>query len=218
MHTITRFLGLDGVGAADVLAWYQSISKAITDLTTGQGVDQGTEDAVAEIQRRVRSTVESATSATLLADIEASGTLRADEMGSAVAVLMVGAIETAEGMTANALWQLLTTPGAWCAVKADRSMVANAIEESLRCEPAAAVIDRYTTGDVDLGGVAIPAGEPVTISLLAANHDPAALAGLLDLPVEPLLDRARSVGPSGLNFRKPEAFWVTWTRPAGRPC
>jgi cytochrome P450 len=39
--------------------------------------------------------------------------------------------------------------------------VPNAVEESLRLEPAAAVVDRYATRDVTLGGAAIRRGELV---------------------------------------------------------
>lgn len=169
--TITRFLGLADVGAGEVLQWYRSIGKAITDLTTGQGIDPADQAAVEDIHERVNATL-SGGGESLLATIAASGSLRPDEMGSAAAVLMFGAIETAEGMMANLLWHLLTTPDAWSAVRRDRALLANAVEESLRLEPAAAVIDRYTTADVELGEVVIPGGELVTLSLLAANLDP----------------------------------------------
>lgn len=39
-------------------------------------------------------------------------------------------------------------------------------------EPAASVVDRYTTKDVQLGDAMIPAGELVRISLVGANRDP----------------------------------------------
>jgi hypothetical protein len=48
-----------------------------------------------------------------------------------------------------------------------------AIEESLRLEPAAAVVDRYATGDVELAGAPVGRGELVRISIAAANRDPA---------------------------------------------
>ncbi len=173
VNTITRFLGLDGVTADEVLRWHRSISTAITDLTLGRPIGDDAVSAVRTINERVRATVEAEHADSLLRAIEASGALRHDEMASSATVLMFGAIETAEGMTANAFWHLLTTDGAWAALVRDRSLVANAIEESLRHEPAAAVIDRYATRDAELGGVTIPAGDPVTISLLGANHDPA---------------------------------------------
>lgn len=172
VNTITRFLGLKGVTAAEILEWYQSISTAITDLTLGQPISPGDADAVQTARQRVQATLDASDSDSLLHAVEASGALRPEEMGSAALVLMFGAIETAEAMTANAFWHLLSTPGAWDALVDDRSLVANAIEESLRHEPAAAVIDRYATRDVELGGVTISAGDLVTISLLGANHDP----------------------------------------------
>jgi cytochrome P450 len=76
-------------------------------------------------------------------------------------------------MIVNAIWHLLTNPAELELVRADRSLLQNAVEESLRLEPAAAVIDRYATRDVELGGVTIPSGNQVTISIAGANRDPA---------------------------------------------
>jgi cytochrome P450 len=99
-----------------------------------------------------------------------------DEAISNAAVLMFGGIETTEGMIANAALHLLTHPGELDLVRADPGLIPAAIEESLRLEPAAAVVDRYATRDALLGGVRIPAGEQVTVSIAAANRDPAVFA------------------------------------------
>ena len=78
-----------------------------------------------------------------------AGGLSRDEVVSNAAVLLFGGIETTEGMIANALMHLLAHPGrASRAVRAEPALLPNAIEESLRLEPAAAVIDRYATRDV----------------------------------------------------------------------
>jgi len=89
---------------------------------------------------------------------------------------MFGGIETSEGMTTSLFWHVLTTPGALDAVVADRSLIVNAVEESLRLEPAAARVDRYATVDVDLGGASIQRGDLVIVSLTAANRDPETFA------------------------------------------
>ena len=52
-------------------------------------------------------------------------------------------------------------------------LLAAAIEESLRLEPAASVIDRYATEAASLRGASIAAGELVRVSIAAANRDPA---------------------------------------------
>jgi len=58
-------------------------------------------------------------------------------------------------------------------VQRDRSLLANAVEESLRLEPAAAVVDRYATRDVELGGAEIRKGDLISVSIAGANRDPA---------------------------------------------
>jgi cytochrome P450 len=75
-------------------------------------------------------------------------------------------------MIANALWHLLTNPDALDSVRDDPALLANAVEESLRLEPAAATIDRYATRDAD----PIRGGELVSVSIAAANRDPAVFA------------------------------------------
>ena len=86
---------------------------------------------------------------------------------------MFGAIETSEAMTANVLWYLCTVPGLLERVRGERSSITQLIEESLRLEPAAAVVDRYATCDTEVAGSSIRSGEFVRVSLTAANRDPA---------------------------------------------
>jgi cytochrome P450 len=57
-------------------------------------------------------------------------------------------------------------------LRAGRGLIPAAIEESLRLEPAAAVVDRYATADAVLAGLPIRAGDQVTVSIAAANRDP----------------------------------------------
>jgi cytochrome P450 len=58
-------------------------------------------------------------------------------------------------------------------VRADPALLDLAIEESLRLEPAAAVVDRYATADVELAGATIAQGDLVRVSIAGANRDPA---------------------------------------------
>ncbi len=170
--TITRFLGLDNVDAAEVLSWYGHISASIVGLTLGRPISAQGSAAIAEIHRRITDSAKGGTSP-LLTKLHEEAILRSDELPSETAVVMFGAIETSEGMTANLLWNLLTHPDSLRRVRADRSLLTAAIEESLRLEPAAAVVDRYTTHAIDFGGAVIPERDVVTISLLGANRDPA---------------------------------------------
>jgi len=169
---IARALGLVDADPDRVLSWYRAIVVGVEGVNAGREVGDETRRAVADLRRAVdRTAAEAADS--LLATVTGDGSLTADEVFSNTAVLMFGAIETSDGMTANALAHLLGDPDQADVVRTDRSLVADAVEESLRMEPAATLVDRYTTVDTTLGGVAIPAGDLVTVSLAGANRDPA---------------------------------------------
>src|SRR5207342_1983375 len=113
----------------------------------------------------------------LLADAAAGGDgLSAGEAVSNAAVLMFGGIETTEGMIGNAILHLLSHPAQLAQVTADLGLVPDAVEESLRLEPAAAVVDRYAARDLRAGAAAIHRGELVTVSLAGAGRDPAVFA------------------------------------------
>jgi cytochrome P450 len=102
----------------------------------------------------------------------AEARLTEEEAISNAAVLMFGGIETTEGMIANALLHLLSSPAQLALVLADPGLVPAAVEESLRLEPAAAVVDRYATAGTRLGEAGIRAGDQVTVSIAGANRDP----------------------------------------------
>ena len=110
--------------------------------------------------------------ASLLAAAAAASELSHDQIASNAAVLLFGGIETTEGMIANAILLLLEDPDALRRVRGEPVLLDAAIEESLRLEPAAAVIDRYATADTVLGGTEIARGDLVRLSISAANRDP----------------------------------------------
>jgi cytochrome P450 len=113
-----------------------------------------------------------ATGGSVLPGVGDAPGLSPDELTSNAAVLLFGGIETTEGMIANALLAILARSGLRDLVTRDPRLLDSVLEESLRLEPAAAVIDRYATADVTLGGAAIRAGELVRLSIAGANRDP----------------------------------------------
>jgi cytochrome P450 len=166
-HTMAVALGLEDVGVGAMLRWYDAIVDATSGLSAGRPVPDAGREAAAElhssIERRLgRDSVVGA----------AAGQLAPAEVSSNAAVLLFGGIETTEGMICNALLHLLGHEEQLALVREDRSLLGNAIEESLRLEPAAASIDRYATREVELGGATIAEGDLVTVSLAAANRDP----------------------------------------------
>jgi cytochrome P450 len=160
---ITEALGLSRDEAPDVLGWYDSIVAAVTAITAGEEMPSAGREAFEALRARLLAHGSAPTERDALTD---------DEFVSNAAVLLFGGIETTEGMIANAILHLLERPEQLALVRSDPGLIGPAIEESLRFEPAAAVVDRYATRDIQLGGVSIAAGELVRVSISAANRDP----------------------------------------------
>jgi hypothetical protein len=162
-------LGLPPASASTVLDWYTAISTSVSGVSAGHPITAEGTAAFAELHKHVAAGIDSADS--LIATAAHAG-LGVDEVVANAAVFMFGGIETTEGMITNALWHLLTNRDQLHLVLADPSLLPNAMEESLRLEPAAAVVDRYATVDVELAGTQIRRGDMVTVSLAGAGRDP----------------------------------------------
>ncbi|WAE70915.1 cytochrome P450 [Streptomonospora nanhaiensis] len=89
--------------------------------------------------------------------------------------LLVAGHETTVSQISNFVYTLLNTPGAWRRLHADPGLVPCAVEELLRFIPLTTHADSvlYAREDVDLSGGRVRAGEPVLVSMAAANRDPA---------------------------------------------
>ncbi len=75
------------------------------------------------------------------------------------------------GITA-AIALFAANPGQWDRLRADRSLIPHAINESLRLESPVPQFTRVLTHDHEVGGVPLPAGTRVALLYGAANRDP----------------------------------------------
>jgi cytochrome P450 len=215
VRVVAHALGLQEVQPSTVLSWYSGIVGAVSALTGDPASDAepaghrpGVVTAGAEafaslrahlhaalrdhpeslLGQAVRDTAGAGTAEGLDTGGQDESGLTVREVISNAAVLMFGGIETTEGMIANALLHLLSNPAQLELVQADPSLTGSAVEESLRLEPAAAMVDRYATRDVRLGDAAVRQGDLVSVSLAGAGRDPATFPG-----------------PDGYDVRRPNA-------------
>jgi cytochrome P450 len=96
-----------------------------------------------------------------------------DEIYPFLLLLLPAGAETTYRSSANMLFGLLSDPGLLHAVRADRDLLPQVIEEALRWETPLLTVARTAAEDVELGGVRIPGGGFAAVSLGAANRDPA---------------------------------------------
>ena len=92
---------------------------------------------------------------------------------TAIAHLIFAGNETTANLIANLLYQLVSQPDLSARIRADRSLIAAAVEESLRVDPPVLIQPRTAITDTELRDVSIPEGSRVVLSIAAANHDPA---------------------------------------------
>ena len=107
-----------------------------------------------------------------LAQAELDGERLSDEeIYSFLRLLLPAGVETTYRSTGNLLFSLLSRPDQLDAVRADRSLIPQAIEETVRYEAPLLNITRIATRDTVLGGVPVPAGSTMMTMLAAANRD-----------------------------------------------
>ncbi|HEX6469708.1 MAG TPA: cytochrome P450 [Streptosporangiaceae bacterium] len=172
VSVVSRALGLPAADPGTVRSWYEAFVAAISGITAGRADELGAahQRAYAELRAGVEAALAAGEPSLLVA---AGRVLPIADVVANAAVLMFGGIDTTEGMITNAVRHLLSHPDQLDLVRAEPALLATAIEESLRLEPAASVLDRYATRDVELGGARVAAGDLVRVSLAGANRDPA---------------------------------------------
>lgn len=174
VEVMVRALGLEETDPGEALGWYSAIVAEVTAITAGATSDGSGAEAFAHLCKSLEPALDRDPAGSLVAAAAGtSGGLTRDQVVSNAAVLLFGGIETTEAMISNAFLHLLSSPSARASVAAEPALLAVAVEESLRLEPAAAVVDRYVTCDTKLAGVPLGKGDLVTVSLAGANRDPA---------------------------------------------
>lgn len=110
---------------------------------------------------------------TLILDGDFGGTQMSDvDFGSFFVQLVTAGNDTTQTMLSSGLLALLEHPEQMAALRADRGLIAGAVEEILRWANPLHYFRRTASEDTVLGGVDIAAGDKVAMYYTAANRDP----------------------------------------------
>jgi cytochrome P450 len=108
----------------------------------------------------------------VLAQAELEGTrLTDDEITAFLRLLLPAGAETTYRSSSNLLYGLLSNPDQLDALRADRSLMPQAIEEGLRWEAPLIGIMRTAARHTEVEGVFVPAGSTIGVNIRSANHD-----------------------------------------------
>jgi cytochrome P450 len=108
-----------------------------------------------------------------------------EEVVNFSALLLLAGHVTTTMLLGNALLCLRQNPSAATRLRADPTLVAAAVEETLRLRPPFPKVERVSTADVEVAGTVIPAGRAVSVWVHSGNHD----ERQFDRPAEFDLDR-----------------------------
>ena len=104
----------------------------------------------------------------------------------------------------NLFFQILTTPGLYERLREDRTLVADAVEESLRHTSPVAIALRRVVGNAEVGGIPLADGAVLVLGLASANHVDG-LRGAAGLPGRIAIcvpRQAMAITSSGRRFRR----------------
>jgi cytochrome P450 len=197
VRVIAGMLGLPEEDLDTFHAWAVGLTNVGADFDHGMEASRKLRDYFAEVlaERRRQPSEDLITA---LAEVELDGNKLTDEdIFAFLRLLLPAGAETTYRSSSNLLTGLLTHPDQLDALRADRSLMPQAIEEGLRWEPPLTGIARITTREVDICGVTVPEGVIINVNMGAANHDPARYPDpdRFDISREPRPHMAFASGP-----------------------
>ena len=171
VHVITGMLGLPPEDLPQFHRWTVELISVAIDPARGMAASQKLHDYLVEvIEKRRREPEEDLIS--VLAQAELDGQrLDNEEICAFLRLLLPAGAETTYRSSGNLLFGLLSNPEQLEAVREDRSLLPQALEEGLRWEPPLLSIQRTAAKDTEVVGVPVPAGASVMVCMGSANHD-----------------------------------------------
>jgi cytochrome P450 len=171
VRVIARLLGLPEEDFEQFQRWSVELIGLVADIDRGLAASESLRDYFAGVvaERRAHPAEDVISD---LVSAEVDGEQLTDEaIYSFLRLLLPAGAETTYRSSGNLLYLLLTHPEQLDAVRADRALLPQAIEEGLRYEPPLLNIGRTATCEVEIGGVTIGAGEGIVPHLGSANRD-----------------------------------------------
>jgi cytochrome P450 len=171
VQVIARILGLPRRDYPAFQRWSLELISVGTDWDRGIAASQRLREYFkAIVDRRRVDPADDLISDLAHAEIDGH-TLTDEEIFAFLRLLLPAGVETTYRSSGNLLFGLLTHPDQLDAVRNERALVSQAMEEGLRWEPPLHGVARVAMVDTELGGVEIKAGSVISVAIGAANRD-----------------------------------------------
>ncbi len=178
IDVIASILGVDHARLGEFRAWSEGVIQGLNPFrTAGQTTAMEAAGAAlnayfteAIIDRRANPRDDLISDMVTLQS-EGAG-LSDDELRINLTALLVGGNLTTTDLIGNAVRLLLLNPAELAKLRADPGVINAVVEEVLRYEPPVDITGRIASGEGEVGGCPVHAGQALTVMLRAANRDP----------------------------------------------
>jgi len=173
---IAAMLGVDPARCDDLKRWTTAMVLGASGALS-PSEEAAAERDVAECNRFFEQLVERCQSgevSSILTDfLQAEDAVSPQEAVELGKLLLVAGNETTTNLIGNAMIALLRNPEVLQAVRENLDLIPALVEETVRYDPPAQMVQRRTTQDVEVGGTQIPANSRVMVLIGSANRDEA---------------------------------------------
>jgi cytochrome P450 len=179
IDVIATILGVDPDRLGEFRDWSEGVIQSLNPLRTPEQTEHLMR-ASSALNAYMNALLESRRSepgddlVSDMARLQAQGEPLTDqEIVTNLSALLVAGNLTTTDLIGNAVRILLRRPEELAKLAADPALISAAVEETLRFEPPVDVTGRIASRDMTVGGCPIRATQAMSLSLRAANRDPA---------------------------------------------
>jgi cytochrome P450 len=179
VRALRFLLGLDEIPWEDLLAWNQGIMAGLANFEGDPAKQRPADRASAELGAAIEGVLDrleaepdgSVLSRMLYHDADGDRMSR-DEIVANTKLMHSGGLQEPRDLIALVVWALASHPEQLGQVRADRSLLRPAVEETLRWAGPVGTSTRQTIMSTSLAGVDLPEGALIGAVLSSADRDP----------------------------------------------
>ncbi len=180
VDVIARFLGVDNARLPEFREWSEGAILGLHPFRTPEQTDfyvrsrNALSSYIRELMEARRAQPEDDLTTDMVVLQKDGAELTDGEISNNLQGLLIGGNLTTTDLIGNAIWLFLTHPGELAKLKADPSLINNAVEEVLRYESPVDITGRIAPRDMEVGGCPMKQSQSMFLSLRGANRDPQA--------------------------------------------
>ncbi len=179
IDVIAAILGVDGERLPEFRDWSEGIIQSLNPLRTPEQTAHLERASLALnaymtdlIDERRRSPQDDLVSD--MVALQSQGAPLTDaEIRTNLSTLLVAGNLTTTDLIGNGVWLFLHHPDQLAALRADPTLINQAVEEILRYEPPVDITSRTASAEMEVRGCPVHRTQVMTVSLRSANRDPA---------------------------------------------